>query len=325
MSPLNRYEGAGVSESWTLLQSTGCDPVPNRVLVAAMHGPSSHAASWRLTSRVVAECTSEEVTAAIVHCFQGYLVPMRLTSDKYETRFRAENLDPFASRVYYDNGAPAAIVMIARRGWTSRLAAMAIAPDFRGRGLGKEVMRVALEEAVKRKDRSMILEVIEQNQAAVSLYTKLGFQPIRRLVGYELNPDAARERDADYARLREFDPLIVARLIAKEGEPDLPWMLMPETLAASTPPVQALHLDELAYAIVADPSAERIVIRALLVRKEHRKQGWGSRMVRALEAVFAGRPLAVSVLVPENLAPGLFLKAGWQEQKLRQFEMKIEF
>ena len=48
-------------------------------------------------------------------------------------------------------------------------------------------------------------------------------------------------------------------------------------------------------------------------------------MVRALEARFAGRPLAVSVLVPENLAPGLFLKAEWQEQTLKQFEMKIEF
>jgi ribosomal protein S18 acetylase RimI-like enzyme len=289
-----------------------------------MHGPSPQAASWRLTSRFVAECTAEEVAGAIVHCFQGYLVPMRFTSDRYEARFRAENLDPLASRVYYSEGVPAAIVMIARRGWTSRLAAMAIAPDFRGRGLGREVMRVALEESVQRKDRALTLEVIEQNQAAVSLYTKLGFRTIRRLVGYDVNPDAARERGSDYKRLREIDPFVVARLIAKEGEPDLPWMLMPETLAAATPPVQALQLDELAYAIVVDPNAEKIVIRALLVRKEYRNQGWGSKMLGALEALFAGRPLSVSVLVPENLAPGFFLRAGWQEQTLSQFEMKIE-
>jgi ribosomal protein S18 acetylase RimI-like enzyme len=287
--------------------------------------PNLHSSSRHLTSRTVAECSSGEVAAAIDHCFQGYLVPMRLTPERYEIRSRAQNLDPFSSRLYYSEGVPAAVVMITRRGWTSRLAAMAVAPDFRGRGLGKDVTRVALEEAVLRKDRTMILEVYEQNGAAVSLYTGLGFRPIRRLVGYDFNPHDARDHGSDFERLREIDPLIVARLIAKDGEPDLPWKLMPETLAAATPPVQALHLDEIAYAIVADPDAEKIEIRALLVRKSHCKQGWGSRMLSALEARFADRPLTIRDLVPENLAPGLFLRGGWQQQTLTQMEMKIAF
>ena len=100
---------------------------------------------------------------------------------------------------------------------------------------------------------------------------------------------------------------------------------MPETFAAAALPVQALHLDETAFAIVADPKAEKIVVRALLVRKTHRRQGWGSRILRALGALFADRPLAIQGLVPENMAPGLFLRAGWQRQTLNQFEMKIEF
>jgi hypothetical protein len=99
--------------------------------------PDTHASPEEFTSSAVAQCTSAEVTAALVHCFQGYLVQMRFTPQTYEARFRAENLDPFSSRVYFSNGTPAAVVMIARRGWTSRLAAMAIAPDFGGRGLGK--------------------------------------------------------------------------------------------------------------------------------------------------------------------------------------------
>jgi ribosomal protein S18 acetylase RimI-like enzyme len=250
---------------------------------------------------------------------------MQFTPEKYEIRFRGEDLDPFASRVYHSEGMPAAVVMISRRGWTSRLAAMAVAPDFRRRGLGKEVMQVALQEAALRKDRSMILEVFEQNLAAVSLYTGLGFRPIRRLIGYDLRPESSRDRGSDSELLQEIDPAIVARLIAKDGEPDLPWMLMPETFAAATLPVQALHLDETAFTIVADPKAEKIVVRALLVRKTHRRQGWGSRILRALGALFADRPLAIQGLVPETLAPGLFLQGGWQRQTLNQFEMKIEF
>jgi ribosomal protein S18 acetylase RimI-like enzyme len=290
-----------------------------------MHGPDPHAPSWRLTSRTVAQCTSEEVAAAMVHCFQGYLVPMRLTPEKYDTRFRAENLDPFASRIYYCEEAPAAVVMIARRGWTSRLAAMAVAPDFRGRGLGKNAMKSALQEAALRKDRAMILEVIEQNQAAVSLYTGLGFRPIRRLVGYAFNPQGADPRGSDHDRLDEIDPLVVARFISTDGEPDLPWMLMPETLAAAAYPAQAFHINEIAFVIVDDPEAEKVVIRALLVRKTHRRQGWGSRVLAALQARFADRSLAIPATVPENLAPGLLRKAGWEQQKFNQFEMKIEF
>ncbi|MBV8274748.1 MAG: GNAT family N-acetyltransferase [Verrucomicrobia bacterium] len=215
--------------------------------------------------------------------------------------------------------------MIARRGWTSRLAAMAVAPDFRGRGVGNNVMKAALEEATLRKDRSMILEVIEQNQAALSLYTGLGFHRVRRLVGYEFYPQNAHSHGPDIDRLDDIDPLIVARLIATEGEPDLPWMLMPETMAAATAPFQALHLNEIAFAVVADPIDEKIVIRALLVSKAHRRQGWGSRLLSALEAHFAGRPLVVPAVVPENMAPALFGRVGWQRQTLSQFEMKIDF
>jgi ribosomal protein S18 acetylase RimI-like enzyme len=284
----------------------------------------SDPAAGPLTSLAVAQCTSAEVTAAIVHCFKGYLVPMQLTPEKYETRFRAENLDPFASRVYLHKGVPAAVVMIARRGWTSRLAGMAVAEDFRGRGLGKSVMRAALEEAVLRQDRAMILEVIEQNRPALTLYDKLGFRPTRKLVGYELYPDVAAGDGSNPEDLKEVDPFVVARLIASEGEPDLPWMLMPETLAAATAPAQGFHLHDIAFAIVADPKAEKIVIRGLVVRPESRRQRWASRLLSALAARF-GRPLAISAVVPENLASGLFQKAGWQLQTISQFEMRIEF
>jgi hypothetical protein len=50
----------------------------------------------------------------------------------------------------------------------------------------------------------------------------------------------------------------------------------------------------------------------------------GSRILSALEALFADRPLAIPAVVPEIMAAGLFQRAGWQQQTLNQFEMKIE-
>jgi ribosomal protein S18 acetylase RimI-like enzyme len=172
----------------------------------------------------------------------------------------------------------------------------------------------------------MLLEVFEQNPAAVSLYTGLDFRPVRKLFGFDFDPYGGSNRASELEPLEEIDPTIIARCISMEGEPDLPWMLMPETLAAATRPFQGLHLNGTAFAIVADPNpnAEKVVIRALLVRKTHRRQGWGSRILSALEAHFADRPLTVQALVPENIAPGLFHRAGWRRQALNQFEMKIE-
>jgi ribosomal protein S18 acetylase RimI-like enzyme len=273
-----------------------------------------------LTVRSVAQCCSEEIADALTHCFQGYLFPFRMTPERYEARFRTENLDPFASRLYFRNDSPAGIVMIARRGWTSRLAAMAIAPSFRGRGLGQHLMRIAIREAKDRGDRSMLLEVFEQNPAAVALYKKLGFRPIRRLIGYDWKPNLKSS-----GALVEMDPFLVARLIAQEGEPDLPWMLMPETLAGITRPAQAFRLNEVAYAIIANPDSEKIAIVALLVRRMNRRQGWGSRMLGSLAARFAERSLTIPALVPENLGKDFLHKLGWQKQPLNQFEMKLEF
>jgi ribosomal protein S18 acetylase RimI-like enzyme len=88
------------------------------------------------------------------------------------------------SRVILHAARPVGVALLARRGWTSRLAAMSILPDARGRGIGAVCVRQLLDEAKTRGDQSMTLEVIEQNEPAVRLYEKCGFAKMRRLLGF---------------------------------------------------------------------------------------------------------------------------------------------
>src|SRR5918912_2151985 len=144
-----------------------------------------------ISERPVAECTAAQVADALTRSFEGYVMPVNVSAQGYERRFRPENLDPFASYVYFREARPVAIVLIARRGWTSRIAAMAVAPEARRKGFGKRIMQGVIRGAVARGDRSMLLEVFEHNTPAVNLYKGLGFSPIRRLVGYHREPGGA--------------------------------------------------------------------------------------------------------------------------------------
>ena len=54
---------------------------------------------------------------------------------------------------------------------------VAVHPDFRRRGIGEALVSVLLEYTVKKGILSHTLEVRASNEAAISLYTKFGFQP----------------------------------------------------------------------------------------------------------------------------------------------------
>ncbi|MEL7657765.1 MAG: ribosomal protein S18-alanine N-acetyltransferase [Bacillota bacterium] len=54
---------------------------------------------------------------------------------------------------------------------------VAVHPDFRRRGIGEALVSVLLEHTIKNGIASHTLEVRASNDAAISLYTKFGFQP----------------------------------------------------------------------------------------------------------------------------------------------------
>jgi ribosomal protein S18 acetylase RimI-like enzyme len=275
-----------------------------------------------ISATPVAECTAAQVAEALTRSFEGYVMPVDVSPRGYEYRFRPENVDPFASYVYFRQTRPVAVVLVARRGWTSRVAAMAVAPEARGRGVGRRIMRVAIRETAARGDRSMLLEVFEHNTPAVNLYTGLGFKSTRRLVGYQRGAGGATPGSAD--TLSDLDPLDFARIVAREGEADLPWMLAAETLSGAVSPTRAYHLDQRAYALIGDPDANAIPLTALVVPRVHRRNGWGTRLMHALFAAFPDRAWSIPQIVPEGLAPAFFARCGWDLQDTKQLEMVLD-
>lgn len=268
----------------------------------------------------VAEHTSQEVADAFNAAFEGYFVPLTLTPQAYERRMRGENLDPHASYGYSNGGDSVALILVARRGWTTRVAAMAVTPGFRGQGLGRRMLMKVVDEARARGDRSVILEVLEQNHVALGLYQKCGFNIKRRLVGFTCQKAAS---SVNYAgRLSEIDPYHVGQLIAQQEIRDWPWNLAPQTLSALTPPSRAIALDECAFAILSDTGTETVRINAVFVLAPERGRGRGSQLLHAITAAFPARSWLFSPVIPEGLVDHWFLKNGWLRHPLVQLEME---
>jgi GNAT superfamily N-acetyltransferase len=268
----------------------------------------------------LAEVRSAESAAAMNDAFAGYVVPFQMTPESFEQRFRGENIDPFASSIYRRGSATVGLLLIARRGWTARVAAMAIAPPYRRLGVGHAALTEAIDEAKKRGDRRIVLEAIEANHAARTFYERLGFRVTRRLIGFEHAEPLAPQEGAP-PPIAEVDPADVAAIIAKRDEAlEWPWQLAAPTLAAFGPPCTAYRLQD-AFAICGDPARPTLRLIALYVEPNRRRRGLGSALLGALELRYPARPWQVPAIVPEGLADAFFKRVGWRKAQLAQVEM----
>ncbi len=68
------------------------------------------------------------------------------------------------------------------------VANIAVSPGHQRRGIGNGMMTWLLEEAVRRGCTSSSLEVRESNQAARSMYGRLGYRSVAIRKGYYSNP-----------------------------------------------------------------------------------------------------------------------------------------
>jgi GNAT superfamily N-acetyltransferase len=180
-------------------------------------------------------------------------------------------------------------------------------------------MKELIDEACKRGDREMVLEVIEQNEPAVKLYRNYSFESVRRLVGYTCKGKDAEE--SEKRNLQEIDLREMSKLISQYGLPDVPWQLSGESIAQMNPPVHAYRNGQ-AYIVISNPEAEHVVVWSLLVEPQVRGRGLASEMLKRVIGNYAGKTWHVPALCPEEFGK-VFERAGFEKEKLSQWQMKL--
>ncbi len=261
----------------------------------------------------------DHAALAMERGFEGYVLPVRCTAGMLARRILVEQVDPAASTVFDLDGEPAGLLLVARRGPVSRVAALGLAPPLRRRGMGREVMEGAIAAARQRGDRRLVLEVIVGNHAALALYEGLGFTRTRRLVGYR---HAGEGVAADPGGLAECAVGEAGRLVAGWSDGNPSWQLAPQALELAGSPLRGFTLGPHAAALVDDTGAE-VRLAGLAVSPAARRQGAGTALLRALRGRYPGRAWAIPAIVPEGLACAFLARDGWERGPLGQFEMAL--
>ena len=258
-----------------------------------------------------------DLTQLLNLSFENYLVPIAFNLSQFLTMVRKDSVDLSASRVLLADEDPAGIALIARRGWTSRLAAMGVVQSQRGKGAASWFMKKLIREARERNDHEMVLEVIEQNEYAVRLYKKCGFQSVRRLIGL-IRKDAS---ESIKNSLEEIDSREAGALISQYGLTDLPWQLAGETIAHLNPPACA-YRNGPALVVTSNPDAEHVVIWSLLVEPQARGKQLSVAMLKNVIAHHKDKAWHVPAIFPEEFGK-LFERAGFEKEELTQWQMRL--
>ncbi|MFQ5943678.1 MAG: ribosomal protein S18-alanine N-acetyltransferase [Anaerolineales bacterium] len=127
-----------------------------------------------------------------------------------ERSYRYELTDNPAAQLFVarlDDGAIVAFLGYWLIGDEVHISTFAVQPEFRMQGIGEDLLKNALVAAAGKGAHVATLEVRESNEAAISLYEKLGFEVVGRREGYyrDNNEDATLMTLSEISQLARME------------------------------------------------------------------------------------------------------------------------
>ena len=264
------------------------------------------------------EVTLTEQATVFTEAFAGYLAgSMKMNAELLARFLSAQGADLCYSRFVRTSGKLVGFGYINRTGNISRLAGMGVIPSVRRAGAARHLLLHFVDEATKRRDRAMTLEVFEQNSGAHALYSGNGFREIARLFGWR------REEGVDLPGVPS-DPLEEISLIAASQTrsaldyPEIPWQISRHAVVKLSA-ARAFRIGNTVI-VIGDPTSSPIRVHAFF-----NFSGKIDEVTSAFSAVlqrFKGSEFFAPAIFPERFGEKIFQSLGFKHEPLNQFLMQ---
>lgn len=180
--------------------------------------------------------SAAELTELWNEGFKGYASDMRMNVDTFVRRIPENHLSMESSIALCDNGKPIGFVMNGFRTVDGRLTAWnggtGIIPEYRGKGHGKQLIGAALDVYREKGVEVALLEALSENEPAIKLYSKMGYEHIDNLRFYEqkdgFNPGVFAAGNVHTYQFRFGLPQDLQRLNLHVGQ--MPWQTQWENI-----------------------------------------------------------------------------------------------
>ncbi|GCE14557.1 GNAT family N-acetyltransferase [Tengunoibacter tsumagoiensis] len=118
------------------------------------------------------------ITEQVPHPETAFLLPILSDAEEGEERIRAALLDPTctAYAFWLDGRLAGAAVVRWEEDASGEIVYIAVAPDLRGRGYGKQIIHVLQEELRRRRGHSLLVGTANAALANIAFYQKCGFR-----------------------------------------------------------------------------------------------------------------------------------------------------
>ena len=285
----------------------------------------------------ILDLSVNELAATLTHCFEGYIMPANFIGAHVSAMLRAEAVDLASSMIAKDDsGEIVGVELIARRGKIARVAAMAVVKSARRQGVGKALLERAIADAKQRGEEQLVLEVIEQNPAAIELYKQVGMEIQHRLVGFQgvlkkdegvlqpalLGPETKPiKKPAIREKLRDCALADVASVLRARGPMASSWSMSPATTEQLASPSRGVRCGDV-FAVIALSGEDVVGCRTLGFAKGPSREA-ANRWIRAMANEFDGKKLFIPAFFPEHEYRDAFAESGLEIADISQFQMAL--
>lgn len=119
--------------------------------------------------------------------YEGYIVPVNLNEDQMRAHIERYHIDLSLSRIAYVDDELVGIGFLGKRELSGWIGGVGVVKAYRRQGIGKTMMLAMADLAREAGMTDIYLEYIKGNDGAGTMYKKLGYETLRRLLIVESN------------------------------------------------------------------------------------------------------------------------------------------